>query len=332
MNSERRIDAVFEGGGVKGSALVGALAATEAAGYTYENVAGTSAGAIVAALVAAGYSAGEMKNIIDTLDYRRFQDRTVLNRIPFIGRPVCTLFNQGWYKGKEFERWMRVLLEAKNIRTYKDLIVSEYAADPRYRYKLQVVASDISRGKLLILPRDAADYGINPDDLDVVTSIRMSMSIPYFYSPVVQRGSNGKSYIVDGGILSNFPVFLFDDNTENPPWPTIGYKLVDPDENKPHPVWGPISFSWALIQTMMEAHDARYIADRDFIRTVPIPTLGVQTTEFDISAARKQALYQSGLTAGQEFFAKWNFAEYKEKYRQAEPEHRTDRVWDTDTK
>ena len=54
-NEPLKIDAVFEGGGVKGIGLVGAVAVTEEKGYQFENLAGTSAGAIVAALIAAGY-------------------------------------------------------------------------------------------------------------------------------------------------------------------------------------------------------------------------------------------------------------------------------------
>ena len=58
----KRADAVFEGGGVKGIGLVGAVSEIEKAGYTFENLAGTSAGAIVASLLAVGYKAAGRKN------------------------------------------------------------------------------------------------------------------------------------------------------------------------------------------------------------------------------------------------------------------------------
>ena len=64
--AEPRVDAVFEGGGVKGIALVGAAAVVEAAGYRFNNLAGTSAGAIVAALLGAGYTAAELQSILDS--------------------------------------------------------------------------------------------------------------------------------------------------------------------------------------------------------------------------------------------------------------------------
>lgn len=61
MSNDLKADAVFEGGGVKGIGLVGAIAVAEEYGYRFVNVAGSSAGAIVAALLAAGYSAAEIK-------------------------------------------------------------------------------------------------------------------------------------------------------------------------------------------------------------------------------------------------------------------------------
>ena len=98
-----KVDAVFEGGGVKGIGLVGALAVTEERGYTLENVAGTSAGSIVAALAAAGYSAAELTDIMRSLDYRRFMDRSLLDRVPLLGPAMSHGFEKGIYEGDFFE-------------------------------------------------------------------------------------------------------------------------------------------------------------------------------------------------------------------------------------
>ena len=72
--NENKIDAVFEGGGVKGIGLVGAVSEIEAKGYEFVNLAGTSAGAIVATLLAAGYKAAEVKDIINGLDFNTLVD------------------------------------------------------------------------------------------------------------------------------------------------------------------------------------------------------------------------------------------------------------------
>jgi len=316
----KKVDAVFEGGGVKGIGLVGALSVTEAKGYKFENVAGTSAGAIVASLIAAGYTAGEIRPIMDSLDYSKFKDKSLLDRIPLLGPALSLGFKKGIYQGNFFETWLRDLLRKKNVRTFGDLVMDDYKNDRRYRYKLQVVATDVTRGRMLVLPRDCAEYGLDPDHLDVAHAVRMSMSIPFFFKPVVLQDAAGKSsYIVDGGVLSNYPVWLFDDGTPNPPWPTLGYKLVAPNEGSPHAIHGPISLFAALFSTMMEAHDARYIDDHNFARTIPTPTLGVRTTDFDLSREMAEKLYQSGVKAAEEFFQKWDFETYKMKYRQAQP-------------
>jgi NTE family protein len=319
MNTKNNVkaDAVFEGGGVKGIGLVGAVAVAEEKGYQWVNVAGTSAGAIVAALTAAGYTGAEMKEILDALDYNKFKDTSLLDRVPIVGPISSVIFEKGIYEGQFFEEWMRDLLKKKNVETFNDLILEEYGDDERYRFKLRVIASDISRGRLLVLPQDIADYGIRPEDLNVAAAIRMSMSIPFFFEPITLKNmkTNQVSYIVDGGVLSNFPVWLFDTEGNVPEWPTFGFKLVEPEEGKPHQVRGPISLLAALFSTMIEAHDARYIEDQQFVRTISIPTLGVGTTEFDISRERSDQLYQSGRQAAEEFFATWDFSKYVDMYR-----------------
>ena len=320
-NSSLKADAVFEGGGVKGIGLAGALAVAEEKGYQWENVAGTSAGAIVAALVAAGYTAVELKEIMQELNYNNFKDATPLDRIPVAGPLASLIFEKGIYEGKFFEDWIRELLKAKNAETFNNLIIEDHREDEQYRFKLRVIASDITRGRLLVLPQDIVDFGRKPEDLDVAEAVRMSMSIPFFYEPIKLENQNTgqTSYIVDGGLLSNFPVWLFDTEGETPSWPTFGFKLTEPKEGKPNNIRGPITLLTALFSTMMEAHDARYIEDENFTRTIPIPTLGIGTTEFDISQEKSEALYQSGRKAAEKFFTTWDFQKYVDNYRKGKP-------------
>jgi NTE family protein len=314
-----KADAVFEGGGVKGIGLVGAVAVAEERGYQWVNLAGTSAGAIVASLLAAGYTGAELREMLKELDYNRFKDSSLLDRIPLVGPLASLVFEKGIYEGKYFEGWISELLREKGVRTFGDLVFEEFRDDEQYRFRLRVIASDITRGRLLVLPQDAADFGIRPEDLNVAATVRMSMSIPFFYEPIRLRNmkDNQESYIVDGGLLSNFPVWLFDTEGGVPEWPTFGFKLVEPEEGSPNQVRGPVSLLAALFATMMEAHDARHIEEGNFVRTIPIPTLGVKSIEFDIAPERSEALYQSGRKAAEKFFATWDFGRYVEKYRKS---------------
>jgi NTE family protein len=240
------------------------------------------------------------------------------------------LLDLGLYEGNYFLEWIRERLEAKGVRTFADLIHPEFADDPRFRSKLQVIASDVSTRELLVLPRDARKLGIDPDELDVALAVRMSMSIPVFFEPVrIENPETGRTHvIVDGGMLSNYPVWLFDCADDEPPqWPTFGMLLVEPEpsvsigarlprarmEGK-----GPgavVDYVKALAQTMMEAHDRMYVEQANYARTIPIPTLGVGTTEFDLSPERALALFDSGRWAAEKFLDGWDFDAYVAEFR-----------------
>ena len=335
VDRSRRVDLVLEGGGVKGIGLVGALAVLEERGYQPQNIAGTSAGAIVATGLAAGYTAAEQREILASLDFNRFTDKDWEDRIPVVGAPLSILLDQGIYEGEAFLSWIRDVLEAKGVRTFADLVHPEFADQPQYRYKVQVIASDITARRMLVLPRDAVHLGINPDDLSVALAVRMSMSIPIFFEPVrLRHPSTGQEHlIVDGGMLSNFPIWLFDSPGE-PDWPTFGLRLVEPEPKTPlgerlaqseaarGPLESVVFFIKSLVQTMMEAHDRLYIESADFARTIPIPTLGIGSTEFDLSRERAMALYEAGRAAAEAFLEAWSFERYIAEYRRGKPHRR----------
>lgn len=326
-----KIDAVFEGGGVKGIALVGAIAEIEKAGYEFECLAGTSAGAIVAALLAVGYSARELKSIIENLPYRKMKDTSRIDRFWAFGQLMSIVFEYGIYEGRYFEEWLHNLLKAQGKTRFGDL-KDEMQTDPKYQYKLQVIAADLTDRRLLVLPRDLADFVAEPDLFPISKAVRMSMSIPIFFEPVQLKDRKGVTHIiVDGGVLSNYPVWLLDDGTCDPPWPTFGFKLVEQDQRKlSEPERNPIRNTWnylnALAGTLLDAHDSFHISmsKGDYDRTIGIPTTvnlhgsakEIQGTDFDLTKEQQELLYQNGLDAAQRFLQKWDFDAWKVKYRQ----------------
>jgi NTE family protein len=330
-SSTDRVDLVLEGGGVKGIGLVGALAVLSERGFQVQNLAGTSAGAIGASLTAAGYSPAELYTILSELDFNSFKDETWEDHIPLAGAPLSVLVEKGMFKGEHFLDWIRKLLAAKGVHKFRDLVDPEFADEPRYRHRLQVIASDITDHRLLVLPRDAVRFGIEPDDLDVAEAVRMSMSIPIFFKPWRWRSEEDgtEHLIVDGGVLSNFPVWIFDSQGE-PPWPTFGLMLVEPEPRRPlgdrleadESDTGIVSFVKDLVATMLEAHDRMYLENDSFVRTIGIPTLGVRTTEFDLSRERAAALHESGRSAAEGFLRRWDFDAYKATFRAQDPPSR----------
>ncbi|MDY7033805.1 MAG: hypothetical protein SVY10_18075 [Thermodesulfobacteriota bacterium] len=66
--------------------------------------------------------------------------------------------------------------------------------------------------------------------------------------------------------------------------------------------------------------------DSHFVRTIPLPTLGIRTTEFDLSRKKSDNLYEAGRKAAEEFFQSWDFNAYKARYRQKETLKRRQRI------
>ncbi len=303
-------DLVLEGGGVKGLGLVGAFTEIAAADYTARRVAGTSAGAVVGSLIAAGMPVDRMRATMQSLDYTKFRDEGFIDRLGIGGKTLSILFEQGVYEGRYLHDWLTQQLETLGVRTFADLKITEPWAKqlpPHQRYKLVVVASDITGGRLARLPWDYERYGLDPDTQLVADAVRASMSIPFFYEPV----KLGNNTLVDGGMLSNFPIDLFD---ATPEWPTFGLKLsAQPEANLvANPIHNTFDFAKAMLATMINAHDQMHIDDPCTAkRTIFIETFKIKATDFDISSKEQQQLYDSGREAARKFLKTWDFAAWK---------------------
>lgn len=313
-----KIDAVFEGGGIKGIAFIGSICYLEENGYKWGKCAGTSAGAIIASLLAAGYTGKEIKDIMFKVNYNKFIDKSsksiisladkfnnILKKINHISGLIK---KKGIYSGDYIQEWMNSLLKKKGKTKFKDVSING-------KSRLKIIASDITKKDMLILPDDLIKYGIDPMEFEIAKAVRMSVSIPFYFQPVKLSCENGFSFIVDGGLLSNFPIWIFDVKGI-PRWPTFGFKLSGDEisytaEGKSDIV----SFSLDMITTAFNRNEERYIKNNDMIRTISIPTLGVKTTQFDIQKETCLKLFESGYISAKSFLDKWNFHRYIREYR-----------------
>ncbi len=321
MTELKKCDLVLEGGGVKGIGLVGAVSVLEEAGYDVQRVAGTSAGAIVGSLVAAGTPAARLAEIMAGLDWRRFQDRSLVDRIPFLGRALSIALDKGVYEGRYLREWLAERLAERGVRTFKDFEITQEqdpgsALPPEKRYRLTVIVSDVTCGVMRAFPVDYDRYGLVAGDVPVADAARASASIPFFFEPVTLRDvrANRDVVLVDGGMLSNFPVEVFDRRDGRPPrWPTFGIKLSAKGPATPpgFEVTGPASLSLALLKTLIGHTDRAHLNDPDVVeRTIFVDTDGVQATDFDLDRTTADRLYQNGRTAAQEFLDSWDWDAY----------------------
>ncbi|PFY92688.1 patatin-like phospholipase family protein [Bacillus pseudomycoides] len=303
-----KIDGVFEGGGVRGIAHVGAICALAKQGYECERVAGTSAGAIIAALLAAGYSCEELKTIISNVNYHQFIKKTLLDKIPFVGKGLNAWAKLGIYSNVFLETWLENLLHKKGIHNFSDL------SNPQ---NLKIIASDISNGKMVIFPDDLPNYGFTTQDFSIAKAVRMSSTIPFYFEPVKWKTPKWKQpcYMVDGGLLSNYPIWIFD-SPNIPRWPTFGFHFVKNEiQAEPVPYEDPISMFKGLFKTMMQAHDLRHLDKESKARTIAIPTGTITSTKFQLTTEEKEWLYQSGFHTAEKFLQSWNFKTYINRFR-----------------
>lgn len=331
----RTADLVLEGGGVKGIALVGALEVLEERGWSFRRVAGSSAGAIVGSLVTAGIPAKRLAQILREVDYRRFRDGGPFSNI-LLGKAAALATRSGIYHGDYLRGWLDQQLREHAGSAWTGRFADLPYADPdpervvaeNRRFRLVVTGSDLTNGRLRYFPWDFPAYGRDPGAEKIVDSVRVSMSIPFFYRPVRWRETDGHvTWLVDGGMLSNYPIQVFDAPPGVAPrWPTIGVKL----SGKPqaglgitNTIKGPLGMGFAMLRTMMGFYDRLHIDASDAIhRTIFVDTGKVRTTDFDLDAEDREMLYQNGRKAALEFLdgsdrrPAWNFGEYIAEHRQ----------------
>lgn len=326
-------DLVLSGGGVKGVGLVGAVVALMDAGYTAQRVSGTSAGSIVGAIVSAAshgnqLTGDEVKELALQLDYHKFTDPGALERVPLLGPSVAVARGTGIYKGDYARDWVASELKNLGVETFGDLAIDDDDLPEERRYKLAVTVADVTLGQLIRLPWDYRGvYGLDPDEQSVADAVRASMSIPFFFRPVKLAGATGlTSTMVDGGLLSNFPIDSLDRTDGGKPrWPSFGITVLPnlPEGNdkvipalSPLRVLGPPHLLEAVITTVLVGRDQAYL-NQPWVsaRTIRVDSTDVGFLDFDISDNEVEALYVKGYAAAEKFLSTWNWDAYLGRFR-----------------
>jgi NTE family protein len=244
-----------------------------------------------------------------------------------IGGAINLARHHGLAHGEYFHSWFDELIDGRTFDSVRrdDVPAGSTDDDP---YRLRMIAADVTRRQLLVLPSDLRAYRlpgtddpIEPDRLKIADAVRMSMSIPFFFQPItLVHGETGKeSTIVDGGLVSNFPVWLFDVRKRKPRRPTFGFLLHGGREGKPPNRFlatfdWPVRFSSDLFHTAMDAWDERFMSHSTTVRTCRVPAGDVGTTEFDLSDERKRLLVEGGRRAAEQFLDGFDLDEYRNTY------------------
>ena len=328
----RAVDLVLSGGGVKGVGLVGAVVKLMEDGYRPHRVAGSSAGSIVGAIVAAAAPSNQLgpddvRELALSIDYRKFLDPGLIERVPLLGPAWAILEGKGVYKGDYARDFVAAQLKDLGVQTFGDLRLADEELPEEQRYRLVVTATDVTRGQLVRLPWDYRGvYGLDPDEQSVADAVRASMSIPFLFRPVTLTSAAGlESTLVDGGLLSNYPIDSLDRlDGKRPRWPTLGVTLLPnlpAGNDKVIPGLAPLRiFSGPhlleqVLTTLLVGRDQAYL-NQPWVsaRTIRVDSTDVGVVDFDISREEIDALYLKGYDAATKFLTGWNEAAYLKQF------------------
>lgn len=320
---------IFEGGGVKGIAYVGAMQALEDKGILsqIERVGGTSAGAINATLFALGFTNAEQRSILNELDFNNFMDNSW-----GVFRDIFRLFRKfGWHKGDFFRDWISQHIKEKLGNSNATFQGLKDAGKP----DLYVYGTNLSThfGEVFSFE--------HTPKMRIADAVRISMSIPVFFAAV--RNTRADVF-VDGGVLNNYPIKLFDRqkyiSPQNQAKMTLRREYYDKENEQfliKHPKSSPYvynketlglrldskqeigifrygselhrqkiggfgDYTKALLSTIMEIQGNIHLHSDDWQRTIYIDTLGVGTTDFDIYDDMKKKLEESGRDGAKLYF------------------------------
>lgn len=311
---------VFEGGGAKGIAYVGAMQVLEEQGLLrdVEHVAGASAGAISALMVGLGFSNIELLNEMD-VDFSLFKD----GHYTKLFQGISAMRAWGMHPGKLLHEFAAERVAKKLHKpnaTFNDLheaVLAQHDKQAAARLRdVYFIGANLSTRQAEIF-----SYYTTPD-MPLADALRISVAIPLFFEPkIYSKTAQGKfiydkqqalvedsagDMYVDGGLANNYPIRLFDTSYLNPE--TLGLRvdsaheiafLRDKQAAKREPIKNYLDYGVAILETAMGAQ-SRHL-EEDTFRTIFIDIGDISTTQFKLSSEQKQQLLAAGKKATQDF-------------------------------
>lgn len=264
---------VFEGGGVKGIAYIGALKYLSEVNVlkNIQNFAGTSSGSQIATLLAIGYKIDELEEILLNTPFEDFLDYDYCSWLPF----CCCICRYGLYNGTYLKNYLDKLIQnklGKKNATFQDLWNKKNT-------HLKITGTCLEKKKIFIF-----DY-INSPNMEISLAIQISSCIPFVFKPIKYNGYT----FVDGGCIRNFPINIF----ENSDVKTIALELISDYDNKDSEIINFTNYSKSIISTIHNAAN-KIMNTNPNIKIIKINTGHINSTDFDISTDEKKKLIEKG--------------------------------------
>jgi NTE family protein len=299
---------VFEGAGIRGIAYPGVVSELDKNGIlkNIEKVGGTSAGAIISLIVSLGYTPEEIQKIIYDTDFEDFND----GKYFFLGGFYRMKHDYGWYKGGNFEEWLGKIISAK---TKNSNITFEELQGAGFK-DLYVTGTDLTKQKMIVFSKKTFPK------MKIKDAVRISMSIPLYFEAIFidsvgniynkQNDKNTLDIVVDGGIIGNFPIQIFDSTANvdgkevriaNPN--TLGIRIDSDDQIKydqdakglaPQDVQDMKDYIQAFYVFVLENLNRNQLTEQDWKRTISVSSAEIGPKVKKLSKEQKDALLKCG--------------------------------------
>ena len=310
--------AILSGGGVKGAALAGCINAARHVGIEFVGYGGSSAGSIVSLLASIGYEGDELKGIaIDEMPFDRLLDdggdelekvkaqvdvllkeSTSWNAIPHAAQKMSILWDfrryaktLGLYDGRRIERFLREKIGTKIPSLLKQLEINFHDLQENGGKQLKIVATDLQR-------REPAVFEHGPHGgSSVIRAVRASTAYPFVFRPVEIEDTR----LVDGGLASNVPVFLFREEQKRTRYPVFAFD-VGAAKDRLLNGYGLNEYVRDLLTAALEAGDSalrRSLPGIEYIK-VPLPDQ-LDALDFKVKKDIREALYNAGYEVVRKF-------------------------------
>ena len=301
--------AVFQGGGCKAVAYVGAYEEAYARGVFFSELSGASAGALIAALIAAGAKPDYLRKVVMDLDFSQFvtdyqkpgwlekmkmklgvKDKSFDKYANYISISALK-DNYGIFDMKKIYNFVNdhlKTLSGKDILTFQDLTPD-----------LHIVCADLYTHKIKTWNRKKT-----PEE-SVAKAVCCSCAIPFFFKPFDGR-------YVDGGVLCNLPNFIFADEPNYNKILSFRFKTTSEVDR----INSFVDYCKALGETVVEGSDKMHELLNLESYDISIEVNDITATDFDkLTEEKKIELMDIGRKATEEFFkaeSVYSFSQYKD--------------------